>query len=167
VADLLRRKLTVPEIYLKPRVPGVTGVDVLAVDHAGSGDIHGVEILFDPHPAKSVEVGTWIVRAKELPFHFKYIAVPAGALADPASFQYFAGSRAVDINGIGRLGLIEFSDDLLYELRTDDSEVDESRAAVNSAILRIKPERFLLRGENLAKMEKFLQKNKPDISVRI
>ena len=43
VAELLRRKLSVPNIYLEPP-HSLISADVLAVDHGGAGDLHGVEI---------------------------------------------------------------------------------------------------------------------------
>src|SRR5271157_3199763 len=43
VAEVLRKKLLVPSIYLEPHSPYIAA-DVLAVDRAGSGDLHAVEI---------------------------------------------------------------------------------------------------------------------------
>src|ERR1035437_7958168 len=43
VAELLRRKLSVPNIYLNPP-HSLISADVLAVDHGGAGDLHAVEI---------------------------------------------------------------------------------------------------------------------------
>jgi len=41
VAELLRRKLSVPNIYLEPP-PSLISADVLAVDRGGAGDLHAV-----------------------------------------------------------------------------------------------------------------------------
>jgi hypothetical protein len=46
VAELLRRKLSVPNIYLEPSTSLITA-DVLAVDRGGAGDLHAVEIKLE------------------------------------------------------------------------------------------------------------------------
>lgn len=153
----MRRKLTVPEIYLKPRIPGVDGVDVLAVDHAGSGDVHGIEILYGEHALRGSDLSTLVRRVKHIPLHFKYVALPRKA-EETVVLEAFRGARSFDVSGIGRIGLICYSPSLL----------DESSAADPDAVaLIVKPERFLLRGERLMAVEKFLSRAKPDISVRI
>lgn len=158
VADFLRQKLTVPEVYLKPRMPGVDGVDVLAVDHAGSGDVHGVEILYGQDVFTRRDISSVITRVRELPLHFKYVALP-GSLPDEASIvEPFVGARGFDASGIGRIGLIFYSPSLFDEASATDA---------NAVTLIVKPERFLLRGERLASVERFLSKAKPDMSVRI
>ena len=43
VAELLRQTLSVPNIYLEP-TSFLIAADVLAVDRAGAGDLHAVEI---------------------------------------------------------------------------------------------------------------------------
>src|ERR1035438_1843380 len=48
VAELLRKTLSAPNIYIEPRSPELA-VDVLAVDRAGSGDLHSVEIKVRDH----------------------------------------------------------------------------------------------------------------------
>ena len=159
VADLLRKKLTVPEIYLRPRLPGVTGVDVLAVDHAGSGDIHGVEILFGQNAPKASELASLFARLKAMPLHFKYFAVPGSIVDIPTVYEAFSGARAFDTQGIGRIGLICYTTGLMEGAVPPLSD--------GAPTLLIKPERFLLRGEKLETMERFIAKAKPDISVRI
>jgi len=159
VATLLRKKLTVPEIYLRPRVPGVTGVDVMAVDHAGSGDIHGVEILFGQNAPKASELASLFARLKAMPLHFKYFAVPESIVDIPTVYEAFSGVRAFDAQGLGRIGLICYTASLI--------EGDVPALSDGTATLLIKPERFLLRGEKLETMERFIAKAKPDISVRI
>ena len=159
VATLLRKKLTVPEIYLRPRVPGVTGVDVMAVDHAGSGDIHGVEILFGQNAPKASELASLFARLKAMPLHFKYFAVPESIVDVPTVYEAFSGVRAFDAQGLGRIGLICYTASLI--------EGDVPALSDGTATLLIKPERFLLRGEKLETMERFIAKAKPDIAVRI
>src|SRR5208282_2919328 len=51
VAELLRRTLSVPNIYLEPPA-SLISADILAVDRGGAGDLHAVEIkLLDKDPA--------------------------------------------------------------------------------------------------------------------
>jgi hypothetical protein len=159
VADLLRKKLTVPEIYLRPRMPGSAGVDVLAVDHAGSGDIHGVEILFGQNAPRASELASLFTRLKAMPLHFKYLAVPGSIVDIPTVYEAFSGVRAFDAEGIGRIGLICYTRSLM--------EGDVPPLSDGGATLMIRPERFLLRGEKLEAMERFIAKAKPDIAVRI
>ncbi len=159
VAELLRTKLTVPEIYLKPRVPGLSGVDVLAVNHAGSGDVHGVEIAFHSSSLNTSEVTAWIARLKTVPLHYKYLAVPEALAESSVVFDLFRSARGFDSQGIGRLGLISYPATFLNESLPALSE--------DVAKLIVQPERFLLRGEKLEAVEKFLAKAHPDISVRI
>jgi len=158
VADFLRRKLTVPEIYLKPRIPGVNGVDVIAVDHAGSGDVHGVKVLDGPTAPSGSDVSSLIALTTVLPLHFKYVAVPSKLDNESDLLTAFRGARSFDDSGIGRVGLIYYTSDL------NDAELTTDAEAVK---LIVKPERFLLRGENLASVEKYLSNEKPDIRVRL
>ena len=67
VAEMMMRNLLVPKIFLEPKGPKIfvkpklvntntTFADLLAIDRAGSGDVHAVEIFFsqfkDPHVTK-------------------------------------------------------------------------------------------------------------------
>ena len=159
VAELLRNKLTVPQIYLRPRLQSLDGIGVVAVDHAGSGDFHGVEVKFGESDPRSDDLYQLIARLKLMPLHFKYVALPNTVARLESVQKAFLSRRAFDPQGIGRVGLICYSTALL---EGDLSHLDEEPAA-----LLIKPERFLLRGDKLETMERFLVKNKPDISVRI
>jgi hypothetical protein len=133
-------------------------VDVIAVDHAGSGDVHGVEILYGQDALRSSDISSLVRRVKDTPLHFKYVAMPRDAEAETPILETFRSARSFDVSGIGRVGLICYSPTLL----------DESSATETDAVaLIVKPERFLLRGERLTAVEKFLSRAKPDISVRI
>ncbi len=100
-----------------------------------------------------------MARLKLMPLHFKYVALPDSVAALAWVQKAFSSSRAFDPQGIGRLGLIGYSTNLL---EGDLSQRDEEPAS-----LLVRPERFLLRGEKLETMEQFLVRTKPDISVRI
>jgi hypothetical protein len=159
VAELLRKKLTVPQIYLMPRVPSLDGIGVVAVDHAGSGDFHGVEVKFGQYHQHADQLEQLMARLKLMPLHFKYVALPDSTAALASVQKAFNGRRSFDPHGIGRVGLIVYSATLL--------EGDVSQTNEEPALLSIRPERFLLRGEKLDSMEKFVVKTKPDMSVRI
>ena len=159
IAQLLRERLTVPEIYLRPRCPVLAGVEILAVDHAGSGDVHGVQIASILERPSAVEILATFKRIKSLPLHYKYLAIPDSSFETPTISGGFRGSLGFDSDGIGRVGVITYPPDFF-----DD---DPSVFLTAVTALRIKPERFLLRGEKLAAVERFLAKRQPDMRVRI
>ncbi|MGO9936926.1 MAG: hypothetical protein ACLPH3_04585 [Terracidiphilus sp.] len=175
VAELLRRKLSVPNIYLEPPA-SLVSADVLAVDRGGAGDLHAVEIkLMEivPVPVSQSEKqqapkGRFIALSRErarretvksvhrqvmsMPSHFRYLAVSAGSLDAWHSELLDLGLYAED--GIGRLGLIAVSEG----------------GSTNSPIanLVVAPERFRVDPAKLNAIEtKLLAKNRPDIEVRI
>lgn len=158
VADMLRKQLYVPNIFLDPKIPGQPSVDVLAVDRAGSGDTHAVEIkIFSIFPTRS-QMRSLLAPLKALPFHFKYLALPGFApdLSDSKKFADY--TELFDESGIGRIGIISFDHKILQEPAAID---------LNSVALTVRPERFRVRGEKLVAIEKFLAKTKPDMEVRI
>lgn len=174
VAELLRKTLSVPNIYLEPHSPQLA-VDILAVDRAGSGDLHGVEIKINddlvrnrvknPANLKALKQqrGDWMrhfkTRIKEihrelmsLPAHYRYLAVPQSScdtiLGELRPLLYSP-------DGIGRIGIISITD------REEEPP---------SAEIVISPERFRVDATKLSKIEKNLINNKkvrPDIEVRI
>jgi hypothetical protein len=158
VAELLRKQLFIPEIYLQPRVPGAAGIDVLAVDRAGSGDIHGVEIkIVSVFPTRA-QMREYLRPLREQPYHFKYLALPAFS-PDLSDGRRFAEAvELFDDTGVGRFGIISFDSKLLHPSYV---------LSGNSTALTVRPERFKVRSEKLASIEKFLAKSKPDISVRV
>jgi hypothetical protein len=174
IAELLAKTLSVPNIYLEPHSERA-GTDVLAVDRAGSGDLHGVQIkLFDQiegfrskNPlttadlnrlndnwlkAFAKDVSTVQKRLISLPVHYKYLAVPETAL-DLVMGEI--GPRLYSPDGIGRIGIIAVTDagDLPPKAR-----------------LVIAPERFRVDGAALSKIERDLIANpkiRPDMEVLI
>lgn len=157
VADLLRRQLAVPNIYLEPRITGVPVTDVLAVDRAGSGDLHAVEIKTISMLRSRAELRDILVELKGLPYHYKYLALPMlGVVQERLRFAEYP--ELFDESGIGRIGIISFDGTML-----DSSSFDPASAVK----LELRPERFRVRGESLAKIEKFLAKSQPDMAVRI
>jgi hypothetical protein len=174
VAEVLRKKLLVPNIYLGPHFPSLA-VDVLAVDRAGSGDLHGVEIrlgnvlarergknaantsaLAQQMQGQRLHLKRKIKEIRKqimsLPTHYKYLAVPQSGcdlvLKEMRPLLYSP-------DGIGRIGIISI---------TDQGEGPPGAEIV------VTPERFRVDGAQLSKIEKNLINNKkvrPDIEVRI
>jgi len=158
VADLLRRTLTVPEIYLEPKITGIQRTDVVAVDRAGSGDVHGVEIkILTIFPTRSW-LRTLTSELKALPFHFKYLAMPSFGEKTEELARLVEYPELFDPSGIGRIGIISFDHQILEPTAVLDS---------SSATLTVRPERFRVSSANILPVEKFIAKTKPDISVRI
>lgn len=167
VADLLRGRLRVPNIYLEPSL-SVIAADVLAVDSGGAGDLHAVEVkMVDPwvapvkwrggsleqgrsHPALSI-LKTVHHQLMGMPAHYRYLAVSAEKLEFVAEGLTNLGLFSAD--GIGRLGLIG---------------IREPEALSPMAEIVIAPERFRVEPSRLRTIEsKFLAKTRPDIEVRI
>jgi hypothetical protein len=175
VAELLRRKLSVPNIYLEPPI-SLISADVLAVDHGGAGDLHAVEIklaaALDPSegdlrkpstPQEANELRTaWQDRFSEklhrihdrvmsMPAHYRYLAIPAESF--DLAFGELGHFGLFPEDGIGRLGLITLKD------KGAESPIAE---------LAVVPERFRVAPAKLKAIEtKLLAKSRPDIEVRI
>ena len=120
VQDYLIHKLLFPKIYLDTEFNGIK-VDVLAIDRAGAGDVHAVNIVYQGTDVESAlevvaaNVGT--PPAKIVP-HFIYAAVVnngPGASRFVPSDQIIQKSLAED--GVGRMGI------LYVDLTEDDPEV--------------------------------------------
>jgi hypothetical protein len=162
VAELLRNKLSVPNIYIEPRSAYIAA-DVLAVDRAGSGDLHAAEIKLRivSDDAANDPTGWTLTLGKRkfkeirgplmlMPVHFKYLAIPQ------RSWDLLAGelgSLLYSPDGIGRIGIIVITD------RGENPPTAE---------LSIAPERFRVDPVKLRNIEKkLLEKVRPDIEVRI
>jgi hypothetical protein len=174
VAQLLRRTLSVPNIYIDP--PGSTiAADVLAVDHGGAGDLHAVEIKLEKdlaaealcaRPSNPNEhnqmYAEWYARYRQklatihrqlmsMPAHFRYLAIPADGF-DLASGE-LGRLGLFPADGIGRLGVIT---------------IHEKGEISPTAEIAIAPERFRLDPAKLRAIEtRILARSRPDIEVRI
>jgi len=175
VAELLRRKLSVPNIYLEP--PGsLILADVLAVDRGGSGDLHAVEIKMErdlspsegqrrrPYNQKDLNElnEMWNAKFREklygihrhlmsMPAHYRYLAVPFECLDRVLGELGHSGLFPED--GIGRLGVIS---------------ITEKGQESPTAEMVFAPERFRVDPAKLRAIEtKLLAKSRPDIEVRI
>ena len=157
VAALLRKQLQIPNIYLNPKIPGVTLVDVLAVDRGGSGDLHAVDVKLVVELHAPAQRRALVQTLKTSPFHFKYLAVPEFAISE-SGLDFTTYPDLFDETGIGRIGILSFDSSIL-----DAS----SMSSVTAVKVLVSPERFLVRGTKLILVEKFLAKAKPDMEVRI
>jgi hypothetical protein len=178
VAELLRKRLSVPNIYLNPPASAIVA-DVLAVDSAGSGDLHGVLIKLEGDFAREPGTSRKLASLKELnrqheewygihfrkkvrevhkqlmamPAHFRYLAVPQGSWSNVAGEL---GPVLYSPDGIGRIGII--------------SLVDRGGEPPLAELSSITPERFRLAATSLSRLEKRLINNsmvRADIEVRI
>jgi hypothetical protein len=146
VASYLRSHLRVPNVYIEPKASFLKRVDVLAVDAAGSGDLHAVEIKLFHAPPGVAMFKQYIEEVKAIPAHFKYVAMPHNGGSLSLGAQLFAA------DGIGRIGLFLFA------------QSDDSFPAVE---LAIKPERFRMQESDLLRVEHYLESTKPDMFVRV
>jgi|GEM_PF-1786730 hypothetical protein len=180
VAELLRRKLSVPNIYLEPP-QSLISADVLAVDHGGAGDLHAVEIKLDddlklagnrkqivPDPEtvdsardRFVAVHRDKLRREKIrasyqqlmamPAHYRYLVISVEAF--DAVFEELGHLGLFLEDGIGRLGVITIKD------RGEESPTAE---------IAVAPERFRVDPAKLKAVEtRLLAKSRPDIEVRI
>jgi hypothetical protein len=157
VAELLRRTLSVPNIYLEPPA-SLISADVLAVDRGGAGDLHAVEIklidekqILGPRTRLLAVIGSVYHRLMSMPAHFRYLAIPTSYLDILHGDLSQLGLYAQD--GIGRLGVITITE------KGVDSPIAEVAVA---------PERFRVDPAKLKAIEtRLLAKSRPDIEVRI
>lgn len=174
VAELLRRTLSVPNIYLEPP-SSLIAADVLAVDRGGAGDLHAVEIELAPtlSPIKSLRrktsnpkdfsaqstgyleyrkvIGSIHSRLMSMPAHYRYLAIPVDSYDIALNTLVQHGLFPVD--GIGRLGIIV---------------ITEKGEGPPIAEMDMPPERFRVDPAKLKAIEtKLLAKSRPDIEVRI
>ena len=141
VAGLLSHRLIVPKIFLKPPWPDARNrVDLLAVDRAGSGEIHIVEVK-----SGIAEASQSLERVKAMPAHYKYIAV----IGDR---RYRVDDKALyAADGFGRIGVIQ---------------IIEDEAGNLSADLALAPERFRVDASVFRSIDRFTSKHPADIEIR-
>jgi hypothetical protein len=170
VAELLRRRLSVPNIYIAPP-PSIITADILAVDRGGAGDLHAVEVKLDAldigSEARAQQGGALLPAARRgkmlhekmhaiqrglmaLPAHFRYLVVPEEGFSDLSAQLNDVGMFSED--GIGRLGIITVS--------ANGNKTPQPAIAVV-------PERFRVDGTKVRQIGMKLLAISPDIEVRI
>ncbi len=139
VAALLERHMIVPKIFFDAPWPTRTSrVDVLAVDRAGSGDIHVVEVIVG-------KPGEMISRVMQLPAHFKYVALIANGNYLPTLKSLYAPD-----DGPGRIGVIQIVE-VANELKAE---------------FRYQPERFRVDPVVIKQIDRFTARHQADIELR-
>jgi hypothetical protein len=96
VADLLRRHLSVPNIYIDPP-SSIIAADILAVDRGGAGDLHAVEVKLDleetslegsPQRRVPGTKGLFAAAQRQKIWHEKVRAIQRQLMTMPAHFRY-------------------------------------------------------------------------------
>ncbi len=146
VARLLDNRLIVPKIFLETRWPTPNQrADVLAIDRAGAGDIHCVEIKRNLESAYPIMP---ILKAK--PAHYKYVAFfHEGKLPIATHIDEIA---LYSEDGIGRIGIIVASEDPISRTLT--------------ARMVIEPERFRVEKKYYRLIDKFIESHTADLEIR-
>jgi hypothetical protein len=149
VAEYFRVKLAVPNIYFEPSSLVTPRFDLLAVDRAGSGDLHAAEIKVPNIFVSSLSnLRGYVARLKEWPAHFRYLALPD----TPAVSKLLPKLALFSPDGIGRTGIF-----LLREVESGLPQVE----------LAVQPERYRIPKPAMEKVDRFLARAMPDIETRI
>jgi hypothetical protein len=115
VQSFLIQKLLLPKIYLDADWSGWK-LDVLAIDRAGAGDVHGVRfVLWEPNRADDNGWSSFLEKAvltaiedfSDFPGHFRYLTV----ICTESDKQRWIPSRSLRSHslapdGVGRVGLL-------------------------------------------------------------
>ena len=142
VADFLQRRLIVPKIFLDAAWPSYRHMDILAVDRAGTGDVHIAEVktslpaLYDA-----------VTDLMPLPAHYKYVAIFEGS-----ELQQINELRLYAPDGIGRVGVIAIA------------ERPEDKSLCGRLVLA--PERFRLESKYWKDVDAFVASLAPDVEIR-
>ena len=127
--DYLIHKLLIPKVYLDADWNGQL-VDVLAIDRAGSGDVHAVRMVYRG-PGRYIEDGVMVEVARKVHdsmmefrtqlSHFRYIAVVND---EPDTRKFTPGDQieqeSLAEDGVGRIGILYVDlteDDPKYQVR--------------------------------------------------
>lgn len=141
VAQFLSEMLIVPKIFFEAQWPSRHNrVDVLAVDRAGAGEIHIVEVKIG-----NGDIAEALRSMSEIPAHFKYLALFQDGRRVPQAKPLYAG------NGMGRVGIIQ---------------VREDRGSNLQAEFLVRPERFRLNSSYFRQIDKFTARQPADMEIR-
>lgn len=137
--QLMQQRLIVPKIFVNAQWPNRNSrVDLLAVDRAGAGEIHVVQVF------ENIS-NDGLSKLFDVPAHYKYVGRmwKGNYRLKPESLY------AKD--GFGRVGVITFQ---------------ESQGQDFRAILELRPERFNLSSSYFANIDRFTAKHRPDWEIR-
>ncbi len=143
VSRCLIRSLAVPYVYFDARWPDKRGhqVDVLAIDRAGVGDVHVVEIK---HAAQAAFDA--VESLMKIPAQFRWIAFYRESTSSQAIAIAMNANILYPSNGMGRVGVIEV-------LRSGEHDL--------GANISIRAERFA--GSLKEKVQKFTKAHHADV----
>jgi hypothetical protein len=141
VAHFLFGALIVPKIFFDAHWPSrKTGVDVLAVDRAGAGEIHIAEVRVG-----SADLADAVQCIAGIPAHFKYLALFGNGSFYPSEKSLYAP------DGMGRIGVIQVLENRADELRAE---------------FIVRPERFRLDSSYFKQIDKFTSARPADMEIR-
>jgi len=114
IAHCLIRTLVVPKIYFNRNWPPFRGferrpqtsIDVLAIDRAGTGDVHAVELKFTLREALTKGVKA----VSQVPAHYLWVAYQGSGLNledGGAELMLLSETPLLPSSGMGRIGVIE------------------------------------------------------------
>jgi hypothetical protein len=162
--DYLIKKLLVPKVYLDADWDGVS-VDVLAVDRAGSGDVHAVQlfpldqgigiraafVLFANPSLRSADgLISPVEGLRSLPCHYRYVGVVGdGPVEHKLNVADYGLSQWLAEDGVGRIGI------LYVDLSDDEPSVQ----------VVLKAERFRSSKEILELADRFVAENTPNWQI--
>jgi hypothetical protein len=159
IQDYLVRKLLVPKVYLDAVWDGWK-LDVLAIDRAGVGDVHGVRLVkwesghldnhgYSIHLVRSVSEA--IKEFADFPGHFRYLAV---ICIEPNKQKWIVDQGIIDLSlapdGVGRVGI------LFVNVAEENSTVE----------VLLKPERFRSSQQIIDLTDKYVAEHTPNWEVR-
>lgn len=151
IARCLIRALIVPKIYFERIWPlsGHSRIDIIAVDRAGTGDIHVVEVCKTLNEA--LTKGVTIIR--DVPAHYHWVAFQGEGLLPhdgDAELKLLSEEPLLPESGMGRIGVIE-----VIRMASNDL----------GANFKVKGERF--RTEEISMLiEEFVNHEKADIEFK-
>jgi len=151
VAQCLVRHLMLPMIYFERKWPpgSNTCPDIVAVDRAGTGEVHVVEIK----RTLSTALNAGAKSVFGLPAHYRWVAFQGEGLTptdDEAEISLLSEEPLLPKTGMGRIGVIE-----VIRMPFGDLE----------ARIRLKAERFRP-GDISAAIDDFQKREKPDIEFK-
>ena len=137
VARLLTRTLTVPQVFFEPTWPeSQRRVDIMAIDRAGSGDVHVVELKTQDEKVTDSTTRQLL----RVPAHYRWLAVPG--IGEHKSLNRDLAPRMAE-SGIGLIGVVAIAN---------------GEAGANVISRPRRAESF-----DRTKIGEFLKKNVPDI----
>ena len=150
IARLMVEMLQVPTIYFDAKWPSSRAeVDILAIDRAGVGDVHIIEVKKTLD--ESLRCGATLMRT---PAQFRWVAFyePDWFKKLPQIHRKAEKAPLFAAERMGRLGVI-----VVYD------EQDRFGDRLHASVV-IRAERFA--GSNYDEADKFVQSHKPDIMFR-